>query len=68
MMGLGDKNVSLGMDSGHGEGEPEKMMGLGEKMCPLGWIMHGERMWPIKKIGWRDFSLGMDNGQGEDVA
>jgi len=24
------------MDSGHGEGEPEKMMGLGEKMCPLG--------------------------------
>ncbi len=56
------------MDSGHGEGEPEKMMGLGEKMCPLGWIMHGERMWPIKKISWRDFSLGMDNGQGEDVA
>jgi hypothetical protein len=56
------------MDSGQGEGELKKMMGFGEKMCPWGWIMHGERMWPIEKISWRDVSLGMDKGQGEDVA
>ncbi len=33
-MGLGEKNVSLGIDSGQGEGEPGKMMGLGDKMYP----------------------------------
>jgi hypothetical protein len=32
------------MDSGHGEGEPGKMMGLEEKMCPLGWIVAREKV------------------------
>jgi hypothetical protein len=37
-------------------------------MCPWGWIIPEETMRHIEKIGWRDVSLGMDNGQGEDVA
>jgi len=36
------------MDSGHGEGEPGKMMGLGGKMCSLGWIVAREKVSPGK--------------------
>jgi hypothetical protein len=32
------------MNSGQGEGELEKMMGLGEKMCPQGWIVAREKV------------------------
>jgi hypothetical protein len=32
------------MDSGHGEGELKKMMGLGDKMYPWGWIVAMEKV------------------------